>query len=219
MDALDSTTEAPALIQRFLAGEQGFFHHLIHPYESAYYRQAFSILGNQQDAEDAVQQAIVILFTRLDQLSEPERFKQWSLRIVQNEARLLWRRRRQNQFESISDPGDEDNGDNFHGPRDFADWRDLPSETAEKNEVRDALANAIRSLPASHRQILLLRDVEQLNLAETMEVLGISESAVKTRLHRARLLLREALAPAFAKPRPSFLERWKGMNPWSPARR
>ncbi len=219
MDAADNTIEAPALIQRFLAGEREVFHELIRSCERAYYRQALSILRNQQDAEDAVQQAIVILFTHLDQLNDPRRFKQWSLRIVQNEARLIWRRRRQTQYESIDDKGDDGDGGNFRGPRDFADWRDLPGETAEKNEVRDALEKAIQSLPAAYREILVLRDVEQLNLAETMEVLDISESAVKTRLHRARLMLREALAPTFAMPQPSLWERWKGMNPWSPARR
>ncbi len=219
VNAADNALETPSLIRRFLAGEQEVFHQLIRPYERIYYRQAFGILRNEQDAEDAVQQAIVLLFTRLDQLNEPERFKQWSLRIVQNEAKMLWRKRRQNQFESIDEPGDDGEARNFRAPRDFADWRDLPSEAAEKQELRTALAKAIESLPASYREILLLRDMEQLNLAETMEVLGISEALVKTRLHRARLMLREALAPTFAKPRSSFWERWKGVNPWSPARR
>jgi RNA polymerase sigma-70 factor, ECF subfamily len=219
MGAVDNSTEASALIQRFLAGEPEVFHELIRPYERAYYRQAFSLVRNQQDAEDAVQQAIVIMFTRLDQLNEPERFKQWSLRIVQNEARLLLRKRRQNLYDSIDERAEDGDGGSFRGPRDFADWRDLPNEAAEKKEIRAALAKAIESLPASYREIVLLRDVEQLNLAETMEVLGISEATVKTRLHRARLMLREALAPTFGRPQRSLWERWKGMNPWSLARR
>jgi RNA polymerase sigma-70 factor (ECF subfamily) len=218
-NATDYSTEASPLIQRFLAGEQSVFHELIRPYERMYYRQAFSILRNQQDAEDAVQQAILRLFTRLDQLKEPERFKQWSMRIVQNEAKLLWRKRRQSQYESIDDSEDDGQGETFRGPRDFADWRDLPSEAAEKREMRAALARAMEPLPTSYREILVLRDVEQLNMAETMEILGVSEATVKTRLHRARLKLREALAPTFGMPQPSFWERWKGMNPWSPARR
>lgn len=219
VNTVDPVMEACSLIQRFLAGEQGVFHELIRPYERMYYRQAFSILRNQQDAEDAVQQAIVLLFTRLDQLKEPERFKQWSMRIVQNEAKLLWRKRRQNQYESIDESVEDRQRGTFRGPRDFADWRDLPSEAAEKQEMRAALARAMEALPVSYREILILRDVEQLNMAETMEILGVSEATVKTRLHRARLKLREALAPTFGKSQPSFLERWKGMNPWSPARR
>jgi RNA polymerase sigma-70 factor (ECF subfamily) len=141
------------------------------------------------------------------------------MRIVQNEAKLLWRKRRQSQYESIDDSEDDGQGETFRGPRDLADWRDLPSEAAEKREMRAALARAMESLPTSYREILILRDVEQLNMAETMEILGVSEATVKTRLHRARLKLREALAPTFGMPRPSFWERWKGMNPWSPARR
>jgi RNA polymerase sigma-70 factor (ECF subfamily) len=219
VNAADNALQAPSLIRRFLAGEQDVFHELIRPYERIYFRLAFGILHNEHDAEDAVQQAVVILFTRLEQLNDPERFKQWSLRIVQNEAKFLRRKRRQGQYESIDERSDDGRGPMFQGPRDFADWRDLPSEVAEKQEIRNELAKAMESLPPSHREILLLRDVEQLNVAETMEVLGISEAAVKTRLHRARLMLREALAPAFGKSRPSFWERWKGMNPWSPARR
>lgn len=219
METKEADLEIPLLIRRFLAGEREVFHDLIRPFERMYYRQAFGILRNQQDAEDAVQQAILLLFTRLDQLKEPERFKQWSLRIVQNEAKQLWRRRRQNQYESIDDSGEEDERAGFRAPRDFADWRDLPSEAAEKQEIRQALTKAMESLPASAREILLLRDVDQLNVEETMEVLGISEAAVKTRLHRARLMLREMLAPHFALHRPSFWERWKGINPWLLAKR
>ena len=219
VNTADQATITSPLIQRFLAGEQDVFHELIRPYERMYYRQAFSILRNQQDAEDTVQQAIIRLFTRLDQLKEPERFKQWSMRIVQNEAKLLWRKRRQNQYESIDEREDDGQDGTFRGPRDFADWRDLPSEDAEKQEMRVALAKAMETLPASYREILLLRDVEQLNMAEAMEILGISEATVKTRLHRARLKLREALVPTFGIPQPSFWERWKGRNPWSPARR
>lgn len=219
MEEVQHEAEAPGQVRRFLAGEREVFHDLIRPYERMYYRQAFSVLRNAQDAEDAVQQAIVIIFTHLDQLSEPGRFKQWSLRIVQNEARLLWRKRRQNLYESIDNGADKGDGGSFSRPRDFADWRDLPSEAAEKAEVRAALAGAIDQLPETYREILLLRDIEQLSLAETMEVLGVSQATVKTRLHRARLMLRESLAPVFGKSQPSLWERWKGMNPWSPVRR
>lgn len=77
------------LIQRFLAGEREVFHDLIRPYERMYYRQAFSILRNQEDAEEAVQQAMIGVFIHLSQLTEREKFKQWGLRIVQNEAKMI----------------------------------------------------------------------------------------------------------------------------------
>ncbi len=210
---------ASSLIQRFLHGERDVFHDLIRPYEQVYYRQAFGILRNQQDAEDAVQQAIVILFTRLDQLKDPERFRQWSMRIVQNEARALLRKRLLNSYESIDDSELHGPEGVFRRPRDFTDWRDLPSEAAERQRLRAELVKAMDTLSVSYREILILRDVEQLNMEETMEILGVSEAIVKTRLHRARLKLREALAPTFSRSQPSYWERWKGMNPWSPAKR
>lgn len=218
-ETIQIAEESASLIRQFLAGEQEVFHDLIRPYEGMYYRQAFSILRNQQDAEDAVQGAVVMIFTHLGQLNETERFKQWSLRIVQNEAKQLWRKRRQNQYESLDEGFDDFPGKSAAVPKDYADWRELPSEAAEKKELHAALQKAIGELPHIYREILLLRDVEQLNLAETMEVLEIGESAVKTRHHRARLLLREALTPALAKPKLSLLERWKGVNPWSVAKR
>lgn len=213
-------TEAEAdLIQRFLAGERETFHELIRPYERMYYRQAFSILRNQEDAEEAVQQAMIGIFTHLSQLTERDKFKQWGLRIVQNEAKMIWKRRRQNLYESIDEGTAGGSGEMAAYPKQYADWRDLPSEAVEKREVREAVARAIGELPEIYREVFMLRDVQQLNLAETMEVLGMNESVVKTRLHRARIMLRESLSPIFAKPERSVWERWKGMNPWFAARR
>jgi RNA polymerase sigma-70 factor (ECF subfamily) len=201
------------LIQRFLAGKREIFHDLIRPYERIYYLQAFSILRNQEDAEEAVQQAMIGIFTHLSQLTERDKFKQWGLRIVQNEAKMLWKKHRQNLYESIDEGTPDGSGEMATYPKQYADWRDLPSE------VREAVSRAIGELPEIYREVFMLRDVQQLNLAETMEVLGMNESAVKTRLHRARIMLRESLSPIFAKPERSVWERWKGMNPWFAARR
>ena len=213
-------TEAETdLIQRFLAAEREVFHDLIRPYERMYYRQAFSILRNQEDAEEAVQQAMIGIFTHLSQLTERDKFKQWGLRIVQNEAKMIWKKRRQNLYESIDEGAADGSGEMAAYPKQYADWRDLPSEVVEKREVREAVARAIGELPGIYREVFMLRDVQQLNLAETMEVLGMNESVVKTRLHRARIMLRESLSPIFAKPARSVWERWKGINPWFAARR
>jgi RNA polymerase sigma-70 factor (ECF subfamily) len=216
--AVESEAEG-VLIQRFLAGEREVFHDLIRPYERMYYLQAFSILRNQEDAEEAVQQAMIGIFTHLSQLTERDKFKQWGLRIVQNEAKMMWKRRRQNLYESIDEGSSDGSGEMTSYPKQYADWRDLPSEAAEKQEVRETVARAIGELPGIYREVFMLRDVQQLNLAETMEVLGMNESVVKTRLYRARIMLRESLSPIFAKPERSVWERWKGMNPWFAARR
>jgi len=82
-------------------------------------------------------------------------------------------------------------------PHDFADWREVPSEALERKEVRLAVAAALHKLPEIYREIFILRDVEDLNISECCEVLGISEQAVEVRLHRARLRIREELAPVF----------------------
>jgi RNA polymerase sigma-70 factor, ECF subfamily len=104
-------------------------------------------------------------------------------------------------------------------PRQFADWRDLPSDIVEQKEVREAIWKALGELSDIYREVFVLRDVQHLDVADTAQVLGISESAVKIRLHRARLMMRESLSPIFAKPKGSMWDYWKGMNPWLAAKR
>lgn len=212
-------TAETILIQRILAGEQNLFHDLIRPHERRFFLQAYSILRNQEDAEESVQQAMMKIYTHLAELADTSKFKQWAMRVVDNEARMSRRKRRQHLYE----PLDQDSADILEGkpfrPKQFADWRDLPSDEVEKSETRAAIAKALTGLPAIYREVFVLREMQHLDLAETMAVLGIGESAVKTRLHRARLMLREALTPFFAKPKESMWERWKGVNPWLAARR
>lgn len=209
----------PLLIQRILAGERELFHDLIRPYERGAFILAYSILRNREDAEEAVQQAMLNIFSRLSQLGEVEKFKQWAMRVVENEAKMHRRKRRQHLYESIEASEPDAGEEKPFRPRQFADWRDLPSDVVEQKEVREAIAKALSDLPEIYREIFVLRDVQHLDVAETVQVLGIGESAVKTRLHRARLMMRESLTPMFANPKPSLWERWKGMNPWLAAKR
>ena len=208
----------PELIGRILAGEKDLFHDLIRPYERGFFLQAYSILRNQDDAEDAVQQAMLNVFSNLAQLRDVDTFKQWAMRVVENEAKMSWRKRRRHLYESIDQSPTETADERPFSPRQFADWRDLPSDILEQKEVRQAIANALAELPEIYREVFLLRDVQHFDIAETMEVLAIKESAVKTRLHRARLMLRESLTPFFAVPRVSVWARWKGLNPWLAAK-
>jgi RNA polymerase sigma-70 factor, ECF subfamily len=210
---------APALIKRILAGEKDLFHDLIRPYERGFFLLANSILRNQDDAEEAVQQAMLHVFMHLAELREAETFKQWAMRVVENEAKMTWRRRRRHLYQSIDDEPPQISEEKRISPKQFADWRDLPSDTVEQKEVRETIAKALAKLPDIYREVFVLRDMEHLDVAETMAVLGIGESAVKTRLHRARLMLRESLTPYFAKPQVSVWARWKGLNPWLAARR
>jgi len=202
------------LIGRILGGERKLFHELVRPYERAVYLTAFAVLRNEADAEDAAQETMIKAFTRLKQLSSADKFKPWLLQITMNEARLRRRSRRDHLYQPLD--SDRESANDFM-PRDFADWREIPSETLERKEIRRMVSRALQELPPLYREIFVLRDVQQLNVNDCMEMLGVSEQVVKVRLHRARLMMREKLAPAF---RRGFLARWlslRGKNPWSAA--
>lgn len=208
-----------SLIHQIRAGERNLFHELIRPYERRALLVAHSILREQSDAEDAVQQAMLKIFLHLDQLADTDRFAQWAMRVVENEARMCKRKRHQHLYETLDAETEEDGRMKDFRPKQFADWRDLPNEIVEQGEVRAAILAALTALPDIYREIFVLRDMEHLSTAEAGEILAISTPAVKVRLHRARLMMREALAPVFAKPKVSIWERWKGVNPWSAAKR
>jgi len=214
----EKSTES-LLIRRVLAGERELFHELIRPYERGAFILAYSILRNREDAEEAVQQAILNMFSRLSQLDDVDRFKQWAMRVVENEAKMVRRRRREHLYQPIDDSNADTSEEKPFRPRQFADWRDLPSDVVEQKEVREAIWKALGELSDIYREVFVLRDVQHLDVAESAQVLGISESAVKIRSHRARLMMRESLSPTFAKPKGSIWERWKGMNPWLAAKR
>jgi RNA polymerase sigma-70 factor (ECF subfamily) len=212
-------TSERLLISRILAGEREVFHELIRPYERGSFILAYSILRNHEDAEEAVQQAMLNIFSRLAQLEDVDKFKQWAMRVIENEAKMYRRKKRQNLYESMDASDSEPAEEKAFRPRQFADWRELPSDIVEQAEVRNAIWKALGELPDIYREVFVLRDMQHLDVAETAQVLGISQSAVKTRLHRARLMMRESLTPMFARPKPSIWERWKGMNPWLAAKR
>jgi RNA polymerase sigma-70 factor (ECF subfamily) len=206
------------LIERIVAGERNLFHDLVRPYERRAYLIAWANLRNSGDAEDAVQQAFLKIFSNLGSLQDAARFAPWAMRIVANEARMARRKLRPDLYESFDGARQPQDEDPVPRPRDFADWRELPSEALDRKELRAALQAAMAALPTIYQQVFVLRDVEHLSVAETARILNVSTPVVKTRLHRARLMLREALSPAFARPRTSFWERWKGANPWFSAK-
>ncbi len=211
-------TEERQLIARIRAGEHRYFHDLIKPYEKRSFLIAYAILRNQSDAEDAVQQAMMKIFQHLNQLEEGDKFPQWAMRVVENEAKMYRRKRRQHLYESLDEQAEESDQTKSFRPKQFADWRELPNEVVEQSEIRAAVLDALKSLPEIYREVFVLRDMEHLSVAETAETLDVSIPTVKTRLHRARLMMREALTPIFARPKPSVWERWKGVNPWSAAK-
>jgi RNA polymerase sigma-70 factor (ECF subfamily) len=199
------------LIRRILDGEHDLFYELIRPYERRVYSAAFSILQNQADAEDVAQEAVLKAFKNIRQFRAEARFSTWLIQITVNEARMRRRKEHAHMIEPIS--GHEDEEGNYT-PRDFADWREIPSETLERKEVRHKLAEALASLGEIYRDVFVLRDVQHLSIEETAKYLGISTASVKTRLLRARLMLRDLLAPGLGGSWNSKLSFAKGTKPW-----
>src|SRR5947209_2269693 len=203
------------LIQRIRDGEREAFYELIRPYERRVYAAAFGLLRNQADADDCAQEAVLKAFKNIRQFRAEAKFSTWLIQIAINEARMRRRRGRADLMEPIDNPRnkDRDDGENYT-PRDFADWREIPSEQLERAEVREKLAEALSSLGQIYREVFVLRDMEQLSIEETAKALGISTASVKTRLLRARLMLRDLLAPGLGGPWSSRLSFAKGAKPW-----
>jgi RNA polymerase sigma-70 factor (ECF subfamily) len=131
----------------------------------------------------------------LSRFRQEAKFSTWLIQITINEAKMKLRKDRRHLYESMDEGQQNDEGD--YVPKDFADWREIPSEALEQRELRDALTKALESLPEKYRTVLILRDVQHLTINETAMALGLSEANVKTRLSRARLQMRDALAPGF----------------------
>jgi RNA polymerase sigma-70 factor, ECF subfamily len=199
------------LIQRIRDGEHEVFYQLLRPYERRVYAAAFAILRNETDAEDCAQEAVLKAFKHIRQFRAEARFSTWLIQIAVNEARMRRRKERADLVEPIEK---EKNEDGAYTPRDFADWREIPSEILERKEVREKLAEALASLGQIYREVFVLRDMEQLSIEETAKVLEISTASVKTRLLRARLMLRDSLAPGLGGAWSSRLSFAKGTKPW-----
>lgn len=172
-------------------GDRVEFSRLVDAYSPNIYRLALKILGNTQDAEDILQETFFKAYKHLKNFNGRSKVSTWLYRIATNEALMLIRRRKLDTI-SIDEPwvsADED-----QEPLQIVDWCCLPESELMSSEVREKLDDAVDSLTHSLRVVFLLRDIENLTTAETAEVLGLTETAVKTRLSRARLQLRQELS-------------------------
>ncbi len=194
-------------IQAILAGHHDQFHDLIRPYERTVFAMALAMLKNEADAEEATQEAFLKAYRGLAAFRAESRFGTWLASIALNEARSILRRRNQFPTDSIDSSDDEQPG---ISPALLRDWREIPSESLERAEVRSILRAAIDNLPVLYREIFLLRDLEELSVNECASTLNITVSAAKVRLHRARMLLQKELAPQLKHLNPK--RRW---FPWS----
>jgi len=187
-----NTVEA-GLIARILAGEKELFHELIGPYERMVYLTLFSIVKNESEAEDGAQEAVISAYRHLGSFRGDAKFSTWLTIIAINEGRKRLRKAKGRAEDSIDEQIEELEGD--YTPAPLTDWREIPLEALERKELREALRVAVTELPDIYRQVFALRDLEEMNIEETAEALGITTSAVKVRLHRARVMLQKRLVP------------------------
>ena len=209
---LQSDRRETELIQRVCGGDHEAFYDLMRPYEKAVYFAAKGVVDNPADAEEVAQEAVLKAFRALPNFRLESKFSTWLIQITINEARMRLRKDRRHLYESI-DSHPADDGDDYR-PRDFADWRQIPSEELQRKELRAALTRAMASLDAKYREVLICRDVQHLSIAETSQVLGIAEASVKTRLLRARLQMRDALAPGIDGSWTTGRDEFKKVRPW-----
>jgi len=170
-------------------GDATAFEELVSRYEDKIFRLTKNITGNREDAEDAMQDAFLKAYSHLQGFHGDSRFYTWLVRIAANESLMRLRKRRPNQF-SLDEPVE---GDADLMSRELEDWGPSPEQGYAQAELQDILAEVIDKLEPESRIVLVLRDLEELSTQEAAEALGISMAAVKSRLLRARLKLREKL--------------------------
>lgn len=179
-------------IRRILAGEKHLFHALIRPCEKPVYFLLLSLLRNESEAEDAAQETAIKVYRNLCSFRGESQFRTWVLTIARNEGLARLRKAKSRPEDSL-DALSEDAGD--FTPAVLTSWREVPGKELERQELRTLIRQALDCLPEKYRNVMLLRDIEEMDVRETAAVLGISEAAVKVQLHRARAMMQRSLAP------------------------
>ena len=185
-----------ALVASARGGDVQAFETLVNKYDRQIFRIAQHITQNREDAQDVVQDAFLKAYEKLDQFQGNSKFYTWLVRIAVNESLMRLRKRRTGKMVSIDDDIETEEGS---VPRDLADWSPNPEQNYSQAELAEILRKTIQGLPHGFRIVFVLRDVDGLSTEETAETLGLSIPAVKSRLLRARLQLRERLARYFRK--------------------
>ncbi|MCC6800640.1 MAG: sigma-70 family RNA polymerase sigma factor [Anaerolineae bacterium] len=183
------------LVARLKAGDQAAYAQLVEEQAARIYRLALRMMGNETDAEDVLQETFLSAFRSIDSFEERSSLSTWLYRIATNAALMRLRRKEPEQV-SVDEPLERDDGDLL--PRQFFDFCCLPEDDLLRDEARAEMLRAIDGLPATLRSVFVLRDIEGLSTEETANALDLSISAVKSRLMRARLKLRERLSTYFS---------------------
>ncbi|NDJ77574.1 MAG: sigma-70 family RNA polymerase sigma factor [Chloroflexi bacterium] len=185
-----------ALVARLQAGDQTAYAQLVEDNASRIYRLALRMMGNEEDAEDVLQETFLSAFKAIDKFQSRSSLSTWLYRIASNAALMRLRKKEPVQV-SVDEPIERDDGDTL--PRQFFDFCCLPEETLLRDEAHEEMKRAVDELPVTLRSVFILRDIEGLSTEETANALDLSISAVKSRLMRARLKLREELSTYFAR--------------------
>jgi len=194
------------LVARARAKDFGAFEELLERYEDKVFRLAYRFVRNESEAKEILQDTFLSIWRKLDTFKGDSLFSSWVYRVAANTALMRLRSQRRHPQISTEDlpagfldnyrPGGAEEG-LAHLPSPGANWAKRPDEQLQSDELRRHIQAAVDDLPELYRTVFLVRDVEGLSTEETAEVLGISVPSVKTRLHRARIALREAIAKYF----------------------
>jgi RNA polymerase sigma-70 factor (ECF subfamily) len=168
----------------------------------------YMLLRNESDAEDATQEAFIKIYRNLHHFRGDSKFSTWAISIARNEGLGMLRKKSSRPEEPLEPILDESRGD--FTPALLTDWREVPPEALERKELRECLCRAILKLPPIYREVVQLRDIDELDVQETSEVLGITAGSVKVRLHRARTMLQKELVPVLKGFAPAAKRSWFG---------
>ena len=196
---MNNTTMPEISVEALRAGDRAEFARLVDAYSAPIYRLGLKMLGTPQDAEDVLQNTFLSALTHLAAFEGRSSISTWLFRIASYEALLQIRRKRNNI--NIEDLQTE-NSDEGLIPEIFMDWSALPESELMNGEAKSKLDDAVNQLPESLRMVFLLRDVEGISIKETAEILSLTETNVKTRLLRARMMLREQLSAYYGERAP-----------------
>jgi RNA polymerase sigma-70 factor (ECF subfamily) len=189
------TRDEVELARDLIAGKADAFDRFVAVFRSKIFQYALMMCGHREDAEEVAQDTLFKVFENFSQLREPERVRPWVFRIARN---ACFMKRRKSVFAptqelSLDDYLPHSEQDGGHRKLEIADWSALPDDQVLRSELRDEIRRAIQELPEIYRAVILLRDIEELSTDDVAQVLDITQETVKTRLHRARLAVRQKL--------------------------
>jgi len=194
MTAPYATENDEDLVRRAQAGDTRAFDELVRRYQDKVYRLSYKILRHEDDAAEALQDAFLSAFRGIKNFKVESTFSTWLYRIATNASLMKYRKRRDHHISLEQSQSPDDDAEGLQLP----DWSEQPLEKLLDGETREVMREGIQRLPEDLRTVFVLRDVEELSNAEVAEILELSVAAVKSRLHRARIALRDRLNRYFA---------------------